>query len=83
MSYFSDQLGTTEAPVTITPTPSTNLNSVARAIYVGTGGNINILPPSTSTRVIFYNVPSGSILPVAVQQISNVDTTASNLVALT
>jgi hypothetical protein len=83
MAYsFTDELGTSRAPLLVTPTPSTNLTTPARALYIGTGGNLNILSPTGGTRVIFYNLQSGSILPVAAVQISNVDTTASNIVAL-
>jgi hypothetical protein len=79
---FSIDLGVSNTPLDVTPTPSTNLTTPARALYVGTGGDINTLSPNSSTRVIFRNVPSGSILPVGVVQISNVNTTASNIVAL-
>lgn len=82
MYRFSNELGVSATPVDVTPTPSTNLTTPARALYVGNGGDINTLSPNASTRVIFRNVPSGSILPVAVVQISNVSTTASNIVAL-
>ena len=65
----------------VTPTPSTNLNSEVRQLYVGTGGDINVLPAGGTTRVILRNVPSGAFILASVKAISNVNTTASNIVA--
>lgn len=64
----------------ITPHNSTNLDTVARAIYVGTTGNIVIVTPNDEV-VTFTSVPVG-ILPVMAKRINSTSTTASNLVAL-
>ena len=65
----------------VTPTPSTNLNSEVRQLYIGTGGDINVLPAGGTTRVILRNFPSGSFILASIKAISNVNTTASNIVA--
>ena len=65
-----------------------NLNQ--SCIYVGTGGDINVLIAGTIaqafTPVFFKNVPSGAVLPVIVDYVvissSSGLTTATDLVAL-
>lgn len=65
----------------VTASDSVNLSSVARAIYVGTGGNVAAVMPDDSV-VTFSNVQSGQILPVRVKRVNAANTTASNIVAL-
>lgn len=64
----------------ITPSNSVNFDTVARAIYVGTTGNIVIVTPNDEV-VTFTAVPVG-ILPVMAKRVNSTSTTASNLVAL-
>lgn len=64
-----------------TPSDSTNLSSIARALYVGTGGNVAAVMPDDSV-VTFISVQSGQILPVRVKRVNATNTTASNIVAL-
>lgn len=65
----------------VTPSDSTDLTRTTRALYIGTGGNVNIDTMDGST-VLFSNVPDGSILPVRVKRVRSTSTTASNIVAL-
>lgn len=68
------------APVT---PANTNLSSVTRAIYVGTAGNINVIPSASgASAVILTNINAGSLLPISVVRVSNTDTTASNIFVL-
>jgi len=51
-------------------------------LFVGTGGNINVLPFEGETAVLFKNVPNGSFFPVKVKKVLNTDTTAGDIVIL-
>lgn len=53
---------------------------VARALWVGTGGNVSLVATNGQT-VVFSNVPTGSILPVWHTRV-NTATTAADMVAL-
>ena len=53
----------------------------AWGLYVGTGGNLSV-KGSDGNTVVFYNVPSGTTLPIHVVEINAAGTTASNIVAL-
>ena len=70
----------------VTPSDSADLAMEARALYVGTGGNISLsaYDPSTGKRasVTFTNVPDGSVLPVRTFRVNSTSTTASSIVAL-
>jgi hypothetical protein len=65
----------------VTTSDSTNLSSTARALYIGTGGDVVALMPDDS-EVTFKNAQSGQILPVRVKRVNATNTTASNIVAL-
>ena len=63
-------------------TPSANrLPRDIRSIYVGTGGNVNVIT-FRGTTVLFTGVPSGSILPVRCTHVLSASTTASAMVGL-
>lgn len=65
----------------ITPSNSTNFNIMARAIYVGVGGNITLVT-SRGNTVEFLSVPQGTVLPVVTLRINSTSTTATDLVGL-
>lgn len=52
----------------------------ARALYVGTAGNVSVVTSNGQT-VVFSNVPAGTILPVWHTRV-NTATTAADMVAL-
>jgi len=81
MYYTEERLISSPKAVAVTPSDSTNLSFDARALYVGTGGNVVVVFPDNST-VTFTNVQSGSILPVIAKRVNSTSTTASNIVAL-
>jgi hypothetical protein len=62
-------------------TPSDSGNVSARALWIGTGGNLKVDFAKGGTET-FYNVPSGFLLPVMVSRVYSVGTTASNILAL-
>lgn len=64
----------------VTPSDSVNLDQVAKALYVGTTGNITLVTPEGDT-VLFSNVPVG-FFPVQTARVNSTATTASNIVAL-
>jgi hypothetical protein len=53
----------------------------ARALYVGTGGDV-ALENASGDAVIFVGVPSGAFMPVYTARVLATDTTASDIVAL-
>jgi hypothetical protein len=77
------ELGVSSYFEAITPSDSTNMTSPSRALYVGTGGNLNVLSFDSATNVLFRNLPSGFVLPISVIRVNSTDTTASNIVSLT
>ena len=64
----------------ITPSDSVSLTVPARAIYVGTAGDVTLVTQAGNT-VLFPAVQQG-VLPVAAKQVKATGTTASGLVAL-
>jgi len=66
----------------VTPSDTTNLESPAAMLYVGTGGNLNItLSGQDQTPVILKNVANGTFFEASVLAVSDTGTTASNIVA--
>ena len=64
----------------VTPNVITNLNSEVRQLYIGTGGFINVLPAGGTSYVVMP-VPSYFMLQAGIKAVSNVNTTAVNIVA--
>ena len=53
------------------------------ALYIGTGGNIEVTAIGSSSSVVFKNIPDGSFLPVIVSSITaGANTTVSDIVAI-
>ena len=65
--------------VAVTPSDSTDLTYISRALYVGTGGNI-VVTMAGGGDVTFSNIPDGSILPIRVSRVKSTSTTASGIV---
>jgi hypothetical protein len=77
-------MGSASSAVVVTPGSNFNPGTgaiTARALYVGTAGNVNVVMSSGQT-VLFSNVQSGSVLPIVCTQVSATSTTATNMVAL-
>ena len=51
------------------------------SLFVGTGGNIAVIPASTTDTVVLKNVPNSSFIPLQVARVVAA-TTASDIVAL-
>lgn len=65
----------------ITPSDTTNFNSMCRSIYVGGAGNIVVIM-SDGTSLTFVGCPAGLLLPVVAIRVNNTNTTATNLIGL-
>lgn len=74
---LTDKPGTHAAAVT--PNDSTVI--VARALYVGTGGNVAVTTVEGEV-VTFPNVNGGSLLPIQCTKVMASNTTASNIVRI-
>lgn len=66
----------------VTTSDTTALSPPARCLYIGTGGDVVIVQPGSSTAVTFKNMPSGSYLWVQTLLVKTTNTTATNIVAL-
>lgn len=82
---FARQQTLTSDPATnavlITPSDSTDLVAVTRAVYVGTTGNMKVTMQDSGT-VLFTGIPAGTTLPIRVSRIWSTTTTASTIIAL-
>jgi hypothetical protein len=82
---FARVQSTTSDPATnavvLTPSDSTDLTNVSRALYVGTTGNIKVTMQDSGT-VLFTAVPAGAVLPIRVTRVWSTTTTASTIIAL-
>lgn len=66
----------------VTPHDTNELTFIAKALYVGTGGNIAMIAQEDSAAVTLTAVAAGSIIPVRAKIVLATGTTASNIVAL-
>lgn len=66
----------------ITPNDSEDLHLATKALYVGQGGDVTLIPVRGKEEVTFRNISSGSILDVRVKAIRLSGTTAADLVGL-
>ena len=80
MPGFGNQSAQNAAAVSLSDTVDLP-GGVCRALYVGTAGDIALIPAGGSSSVTFTAVPVG-ILPVAVKRVLSTATTASHIVAL-
>jgi hypothetical protein len=64
----------------VTPSDSTDLGYVTRALYVG--GTGDIVATVAGSDVTFKSVPTGTVLAVRTSRVKSTGTTAPNLIAL-
>lgn len=67
--------------VAVTPSDSTDLTNVSRALWVGGAGNISVIMLSGST-VTFSNIGGGTLLPIRVSRVRSTGTTATSILSL-
>lgn len=74
--------------VAVTPNDGADLTTPARALFVGTGGNVAVIfaadqsSGGAGTAVTLKNVASGTILPIRVRRVMSTNTSATDIVAL-
>lgn len=66
----------------IEPSDDGDLPHATKAIFVGEGGDLTLVPVRGDEEVTFRNLPSGGILDVRVRAIRTTGTTAGALVGL-
>lgn len=64
----------------ITPHDITELQTVPRGIYVGTGGNVTLRSAGASTDVTYKNLADGSYIAVRATHVREAGTTAADLI---
>lgn len=70
-----------EGAFAVTKSDSTDFARAARALYVGTGGDVTLVLKS-GTAILFANVPDGTFIPVECKRVNSTGTDASDIVAL-
>ena len=85
MDNFADFQATLTAPafsaIEVTPSDTTDLPEVTRAIYVGQSGDLRVRMQD-GTTVTFTATQAGAIYPLRVAQVLATGTDASGIVAL-
>lgn len=83
---FSSTSETLVAPadnaVAVSPSDSTDLTYVSRAVYVGGAGNMVVTMAGGGSNVTFTGIQAGSILPIRVSRVLSTSTTATSIVAI-
>ncbi len=94
MGSFTNQpeFGTTVTVVTPNNTISDATKLGGVALYVGTGGDVNVIiqnktaagggPPTAADSVVFKNVPAGGFLPVIVDYVLATGTAGSDILTI-
>jgi hypothetical protein len=66
----------------ITPSDTVALPYKTRAIYVGVGGNLEVILADDTAAVVLLGVVTGGLYPLAVKQVKAGSTTATNLIGI-
>lgn len=66
----------------VVPSNTEDLPSATKALFVGEGGDVTLVPVRGTTPVTFRNLAAGSILDVRVRAVRATGTTAASLVGL-
>ena len=94
MGSFTNQpeFGTTVTVVTPNNTISDATKLGGVALYVGTGGDVNVIiqnktaaaggPPTAADSVVFKNVPAGGFLPIIVDYVLATGTAGSDILTI-
>ncbi len=67
---------------TITPNNNNDLPTYTRAIYVGGGGNLSLIPVGQEGSISLADVPAGTFVPIRAKRVLQTGTSATSLVAL-
>ena len=61
---------TSPATMFTTFDPSDPPPHVAKALYVGIGGDLWVVPINGDVEIPFYNIPDGTFLPISIREIT-------------
>ena len=75
----SGMTGPGDDAFTVTPSDTVDFTVMARALYVGTTGNVVVVTRG-GTTLTFSSVPAGMIIPIRCSRVNSTNTTASNIV---
>lgn len=64
----------------VTPNNDADLTAMTRAVFVGTGGDLEVVMAGGQT-VVLPSIPAGAFLPISVSRIRAAGTTATGIVA--
>lgn len=78
---FKELTGSARKLTSITPSDSTELEFVTRALYIGGAGNISVVAADDTSAVIL-SVAAGAILPIRAKKVNSTSTTATGIVGL-
>lgn len=81
-NYIDSPVAPAESCFAITPSNSQDLEIATKALFIGTGGDVALVPIRGTGPVVFRNVQSGSIIDVRVRAVKASGTTAENIVGL-
>lgn len=76
-----ENLAHPESAEAVTPVDGTNLTNPG-TLFVGTGGDLNVILVEDTAPVLFRNVADGSFFPLQVIQVLATSTTASDIVVV-
>lgn len=82
---MTEKINPFDCAIAVTKSDSTVLSlndEPPRALFVGTGGNVNVQFGDLVTSVLFKNVASGTILWIRPSRVMSASTTAADMVAL-
>jgi len=63
-------------------TPSDTDDIETGILFVGVGGNLNVVPYAGEDAVLFKNIPDGSFFPIKVRKVMSTNTTATDIVII-
>ncbi|WP_419900644.1 spike base protein, RCAP_Rcc01079 family [Roseomonas sp. USHLN139] len=81
---FEDRTSGLDSPftdfVSVTPSDTVDLPTRPRGLWIGGGGTV-VVQGASGVAVPFYNVVSGTLLPLRARRVLATGTTATNIVA--
>jgi hypothetical protein len=68
--------------IAVTPSDSTNLTDIPKALFIGTAGDISVDPVDGPGTAVIFKVPQGVFDAVRVKRVRATGTTADDIVAI-
>lgn len=82
VSPNSSGQGSSASAFAITPSDTVDLTYPTRAIYVGVGGNLEVILNDDTVAVVLLGVVTGGFYPLAIKRVKAGSTTATNLIGI-